>query len=335
MFDALTANALAQIDVVEELIRIHDAVADTREAEQRKGIKLYAVSSCVTRLYAIYEKYVESAMSDFLAAMPELHPYATLAEGLKTEYRIGISQVLSKIDSERYRHLGHERVVRWYHDALTSASSYRFVPEALTRHEQNLRLQTLDTLLSRIQLSEFRGWLAREPGTVALYTEKSAVYEQLDAEVRSFVQLRNEAAHGELQELQGKDNLLRLCMLLRALVVAIASYMRKSLLEERQRAGRVRLIGRVTEVFGKAGAFVARVNAASVVRKGSRLHLLGTNYCHSVDVHTVMVDDVEVEAAVADRDEYEVGIACTTLPREKAEIYVDVAPASPATTGVL
>jgi hypothetical protein len=50
---------------------------------------------------------------------------------MRTEYRVGISHLLNRLDSPRYSHLDHGNLIRWYHEALAAHSPYRFVPEAL------------------------------------------------------------------------------------------------------------------------------------------------------------------------------------------------------------
>lgn len=323
MFDALRANTLEQIGVVEDLIPIHEAVSNGKASDARRRIKLYAVSSCVTRLYAIYENFVETILSDFLDSIPEISSYASLAAELKSDYRLGISHVLSKIDNERYSHLTHESVVLWYHEALTNQPKYRFVTEALIRHEQNLRLNVLETLLGRIQLSGIRSWLANNEAVMALYTESESVFEQLDAELKTFVQIRNDAAHGVLDDLQGKDNLERFCELMRSLVLAISSFLHRSLLLLRVNVGRARKIGEVTEVFRKNGVFVAQIENAVRLHKGIQIHVLGTNYCFLQKIDSIRVNDLDVENVVAAYPAFEVGLKCAINPKRNAVLYVD------------
>ncbi len=323
MFDTLTANTLEQIRVVEELIPVHEAVSNGKASDVRRRIELYAVSSCVTRLYAIYENYVETILADFLDSIPEISPYASLAAELKSDYRLGISHVLSKIDHDRYSHLTHESVVLWYHEALTNQPKYRFVTEALIRHEQNLRLNVLETLLGRIQLSGIRTWLAHNESVTSLYTESESVFEQLDAELRTFVQIRNDAAHGVLDDLQGKDNLERFCELMRSLIAAISSFLHRSLLLLRANAGRARKIGEVTEVFQKNGAFIAQIENAARLQKGMQIHVLGTNYCFLQKIDSIRVNDLDVEDIVAGHAAFEVGLKCAVNPRRNAALYVD------------
>ena len=323
MFDTLTANTLEQIRVVEELIPVHEAVSNGKASDVRQRIKLYAVSSCVTRLYAIYENYVETILSDFLDSIPEISSYASLGIELKSDYRLGISHVLSKIDQERYSHLTHESVVLWYHEALTNQPKYRFVTEALIRHEQNLRLSVLESLLGRIQLPGIRTWLAQNESVTSLYTESESVFEQLDAEMRIFVQIRNDAAHGVLDDLQGKDNLERFCELLRSLIAAISSFLHRSLLLLRAKAGRARKIGEVTEVFQRTGAFIAQIESAARLQKGMQIHVVGANYCFMQKIDSIRINDLDVEDIVAGHAAFEVGLKCAVNPRRNAALYVD------------
>jgi len=323
MFDALTANTLEQIGVVEDLIPIHEAVSNGKASDARRRIKLYAVSSCVTRLYAIYENFVETILSDFLDSIPEISSYASLAAELKSDYRLGISHVLSKIDNERYSHLTHESVVLWYHEALTNQPKYRFVAEALIRHEQNLRLNVLETLLGRIQLSGIRSWLAHNEAVTALYTESESVFEQLDAELKTFVQIRNDAAHGVLDDLQGKDNLERFCELMRSMVIAISSFLHRSLLLLRANAGMARKIGVVTEVLKRSGTFIAQIENDARLQKGMQIHVLGANYCFLQKIDSIHVNDLDVEDIVAAHQAFEVGLKCAINPRRNSVLYVD------------
>src|SRR5687768_11959525 len=105
MFAALLTNALERISVVEALIQAHDDYARSQPQERQALIKHYAVASCVMRLYAVYERSIETLIEDYLDGIPELIPFASLPSGLKNEYRLGISHVLGRLDAERYAHL--------------------------------------------------------------------------------------------------------------------------------------------------------------------------------------------------------------------------------------
>lgn len=152
MFDAIEHKAIEEIEVVSLLIDINNRELKNHEASIRQSIRQYNVSSCVTRLYAIIEKFIETIISDYLDALSELVRFSALPNELKNEYRIGISHILSKIEQGRFIHLNHENVVEWYYNAIKDLEGYRFITDALTRHEQNFRLNIIETAFSKIQL---------------------------------------------------------------------------------------------------------------------------------------------------------------------------------------
>lgn len=324
MFTGLLGNAINQIAVVEAFVEANDVVVKGQASDKQSLFRAYGTSSCVTRLYAIYEHFVESVISDYLDALPELIRYSGLPEGLKKDYRFGISHLLSKIDNERYSHLRHENVVKWYHQALADELQYRFVPEALTRHDQNLRLNIVIDLLSRVGLDGFDSWISRSGEILALYEEHTSVSEQLAAEVKAFVQVRNDAAHGVLEDIAGKDVLIRYCKLVEALLRSITSYVYSRLLLRREGAGRVVRVGVVTEVFERAGAFVAQLQQGRAVLRGAEIHLVSAGHCERLEVQSLQVNGEDFDSVLATQDEFEVGIKCNKIPRKKAKIFLDV-----------
>jgi hypothetical protein len=326
MYSALTKNTLEKIYIIKDFVTIHQSIiAAQQEASKRQRMNIYAVSSCVTHLYAIFENFIETSISDYLDVIPELVSYQELSNELKNDYRIGISHVLSKIDNERYSHLTHENIVKWYHEALINSESYRFVTEALTRHDQNFRLHVIDSLFSRMQMKDLRSWLTHHAEIQSLYTENISIYEQLESELRDFIQLRNDASHGglELDELVGEDNLQRYCHLIEKLVLALSSYLHKCLLLKQYDAGKAKKVGVVSEVFGKNGAFIAQVINETSLSLGSSIHFVGSNYCFSQEILSLRIDDIDVEHLVSERDGHEVGVKCLNQVKKRADIYIN------------
>jgi len=323
MFSALTTNTLEQIFVVEQFIKAHEQIVVQQDASARRRMKIYAVSACVTHLYAIFERFIETSISDYLDSIPELIRYQALTEELKKDYRIGISHILSRIDNERYSHLIHENIVKWYHEAIVNSDSYRFVTEALTRHDQNLRLNTIENLFSRVQMKDLRNWLAHHAEIKGLYSEDASTYEQLEAELRNFIQLRNDASHGAIDDLEGKDNLRRHCLLIKSLVLALSSYLHKSLLLKRYEAGKARKVGVVSESFENSGAFIAQVANEASLFLGCNIHIVGSYYCYSQEILSLRLNDIDVDRVTSERDGCEIGVKCKNQVKKRAEIYID------------
>lgn len=324
MFLALRDNAIAQVDVAANLIDAHEQFASDKPPALEKAIKQYAVAACVMRLYAVYEHFAETLVADYLDALPDLLAFDVQPACLRNEYRIGISQILGKIDSGRYSHLGHEDIIRRYHAAITNESAYRFVTEALTRHEQNLRLPVLETMSKRLDLMDLRIWLSACKEIRELYVEEDAIANQLESELHEFIQIRNDAAHGVMESLEGKTLLERHCQVIRALVIGLSEYFHRHLLERQEAAGKVIRLGIVTEVFMRAGALICLLDAGREVRVGSAVHFMRTGYCRSDKVESIHLNDVPAHSAVAGAAALEVGIRCAALPPAGCKVYAAV-----------
>lgn len=324
MFDALSSNALLQVSVTEAMIEHHESIQSTQLGHQRVATKLYALSSCATRLYAIYENFVETLLCDYLDYISELIAFGDLDSGIKNDYRIGISHILAKLDSHRYRQLKHENIVSWYHGAISNSPNYKFVTEAFTRHESNLRLGVLDNMVKRLGLNDLESWLAANEHTAALYEDASGIVSRLQAELELFIDLRNEAAHGTLGHLEGHNNQLRYCTLCRAIIRSLTDYFSKALLTARVRAGRSKRIGIVTEVFKKPQAFIIRLSPGSKIQLAQPIHFLSPSHYQLECVKTLQSNDVNVSTLVSTAKVAEAGVTCANLPRSRCEVYVDI-----------
>lgn len=324
MFDGLTNNSYADIAVVQTFIDSLDSQANAAPTADQIRLKAYAVSACATRLYAIYERYVESLISDYLDALPELMPFIDLPETVRKEYRIGFSTVLGKLDQRRYRNLNHENMVQWYSQALAGSNPYKIISQALIRHDDNLRLPTIEGMVSRVGLSDLRSWLSSHSAILGLYERADGITDKFEAELKAFVELRNDAAHGTLDDdLVGKEILHRYCEVICALISSLSAFFHKSLIMNRVSAGSALHLGTVTEVFQQAKACIIQLAPRKEISKGTKLHIVGANYCYSDDATSLRIDGVDIDGISAFNKMIEIGYVGKNLPGRNAQIYSD------------
>ena len=321
MFYTLENKCIDEINVVKIMIDNHERLSK-QHAQLTNQIKFFSVSSCVTRLYAIYENFVETAISDYLDTLSECVTFASLSEEFKTEYRLGISIILSKIDQGRYDHLNHENIIKWYYEAISNAATYKFISQALTRHEQNLRLNIVEQLLAKIQVKDLKAWLNNHTLIKELYDDHTALFEQLESEMKNFIQLRNDAAHGTLSSLESKDNLFRLCDLNIAVIKSIGSYFRKFSLSHLTNSGRMNEIGVVSESFGRNGAFVALVKRGTHLKLGREIYFLSNNNCFKQSINSMRINDISVPGITTKINDLEVGIKCANPVKVGTRIFL-------------
>ncbi|PQJ10526.1 hypothetical protein CJD36_011160 [Flavipsychrobacter stenotrophus] len=322
MFSALESRSLNDLAVTNLLLDCHETLLINNE-DDSKRIKIFSVSSCITRAYAIYENFITTAISDYLDTLSECVLFSDLDAAFITEYRLGISNILSRIDQERYGHLTHENIIKWYYEAHTGVHPYKFVTDALTRHEQNFRINVLISGFNRIQLKNLQSWLTNHPEINKLYPEEgNRVFQLLESEVNEFVQLRNDASHGTMDSIIGRDSLNRSCDLIKAIIIAVGSFLTKNKLEHQEKVGKVGCIGFVSESFTRNGAFVAKIKAGTELYLNQELFFLDNKNCFVQTISTLRVNNIDTNPVNANADEFEVGIKCPNLVAINTKLYV-------------
>lgn len=321
MFHILENNSVENINIIKDMIDFHERLSSENEIKSNQ-IKFFSVSSCVTRLYAVYENFVETAISDYLDILSECVEFNTFSDEFKSCYRIGISTILSRIEQDRYKNLRHENIIKWYSDALSNEPDYKIITQALTIHEQNLRLNILEQMLSKIQIKNLHQWLNNYPLIKNLYVDQLRISSQLESELKDFIQIRNDAAHGSLSSLESKENLIRMCDLVIALIQSVASCFRKSALFYLFNSGKAKLIGTVTESFKRHSAFVLNVNSGINIKIGMEIYCITDENCVMQNVESLMINNVKIISITSKVSLISVGIKCNNFIKKGAQIFI-------------
>lgn len=287
-------------------------------------IRQYAYATSVTRLYAIFEHFVEKTLSSYLDYLSENKTYANLSPGLKREYRIGFSHVLSRIDQPRFSSLNHEDLIEKYHRAINEGvSNYQFIAEALIRHDNNLRPNVIFELFSRLGLTGLENWLIMSAKEYGLYDSEERIKEQFESELNNFIEVRNDSSHGVPEQIGSQSILQRHCELIFLLVNSITSFVEKEIFILLQLAGKTFKIGNVTEVFNRAGASVAKVNKESIISLDVDYVFEDSFNFYRQKFIAVKINDDDVGAEFSALDNnVEIGIKCDRLPKRKTNIHI-------------
>ena len=111
--------------------------------------RIYDHCAAVTKLYAIYENFVEDLIRDWLVLLPEICPnYFDLEERIRKTHQTGTGRLLIDLNKKRYEHLLLEDIIKSLYFGVSNQSGYELLPDAFIFHEQNLRRDTLDKLLA-------------------------------------------------------------------------------------------------------------------------------------------------------------------------------------------
>jgi len=104
---------------------------------QQKWLE-YDRCAVVTRLYAVYESFVEKLIADWLETLPEIVPsYADLEERIRNTHREGVGRLLLELKKARFSGLTAQTVVESLFSGIAGESKSNLIPEAFLIHEQN------------------------------------------------------------------------------------------------------------------------------------------------------------------------------------------------------
>ena len=316
MFEKLLNNATVNIATIRALIKRNDKLREITfgrdneivkqlkdsgqfmelfaEVPTRKDWSIYEHCSVVTRLYAIYESFVEDLIKNWLEVLPNLTPrYSDLEKQIRNTHREGVGRLLRELNKKKFKHLSPETVVRGFFDGLTANENYELIPEAFLFHEQNLRINILEKLLADSGISDNSwNWVVRHRDVKKFVEEIIGDRNNAEKELEQLIDYRNEAAHGLLDTFLGTQELLDLTYFIESLCQALAELVTYRIISLQTSAGEAREIGKITEWFKKPRAAVAIINDISL-SVGDSLFLVSeeSSYCRLATIESMEISD--------------------------------------------
>ncbi len=286
--------------------------------------RVYEHCATVTRLYAIYERFVEDLVSDWLGLLPGLFPsYSDLEERIRNTHQIGVGRLLLDLKKNRYKHLSLEEVVRGLFCGVTGEEEYELLSDAFLFHEQNLRRETLEKLLADAGIPNAWAWIDKHRTVKDFVEEVRGNQNTAEGELNELISYRNDAAHGApIDNFLGSTALLELSGFIETLCQALAELVTYQVIERKKSIGQAREIGRITEWFKQPKAGVAKVEETTLSVGGS-LFLVGEAYCQSATIESIQIDRVatkEVQTTAG----MEVGLKFDVDARKELRLYIQL-----------
>lgn len=279
--------------------------------------------AAVTRLYAIYERFVEDLISDWLRFLPEIvSSYSALGEKIQNTHREGVGRLLLDLNKNRFQHLSIDKVVQGLFSGITGAEKYDLLPEAFLLHEQNLRKEVIEKLFADAGIENVWKWVINHREIKYFVEEIRGSQNTAEGELKQLIDYRNEAAHGAVDEILGTQELLDLGNFVEALCKALAELVTYQVISRKTLIRQAKKIGTITELFKKSGAVVAKVRETTL-SVGSSLWLLSesSSYCQLAKIESIHINDISKEQEEI-TSEREVGLKFDTDVRKGWSLYV-------------
>src|SRR5690606_21446033 len=109
----------------------------------------------------------------------------------------------------------------------------------------------LERIFGHCGLSGLRGWIEHHHALRGFFSSAARVSDTPEAELREIVNYRNEAAHGEVDDVLGVALLTEFAEFILNLCIAIAEFIQKDMIIRLTKKSKALEAGIVTETFSK------------------------------------------------------------------------------------
>ncbi len=292
-----------------------------KDVPETRDWRVYDHCSVVTKLYAIYENFVEDLIREWLRILPTLLTYFDLDERLKDTHQTGVGRLLIERKKNRYKYLPIEEIIKSLFTAVNNQQKYELYADAFLFHEQNLRKEILDKLLADVGICNAWNWICNHRSINQFTQEINQT--RVEAELIKLIDYRNEAAHGAIIDtVLSSQELIELCYFMESLCQAILDLFEYKMIECKEKVGQAKKVGKITEWFKNPKAGVAKVETTTL-SVGCSIFLVSESlsYCQPATVESIEIDD-KAETEIQVTTEMEVGLKFDVNARKGLYLYI-------------
>ncbi len=260
---------------------------------------LYDHCAAVTRLYAIFEDFVDSIVKEYLEALPSIFPnYVDLPPSVLNQHRHGVAQILSKLgDKGLYRHLSERDTLVGITDGYLGRG-YSLLADAFLTDTQNYRADQINITFGYLNISDI--WAGVEKHSELLnYMKSRDPNETARTIINKLIQDRNFAAHSVVTDVLSGPELISLAQFLIAIAISLSEIARKSCVTLQCSVGKRLEMFRVLHRFSNKIVGVKFLQGR--VNVGDQLLVLGRDGAYRASVISIRRLDLPLESADAEK----------------------------------
>jgi HEPN superfamily RiboL-PSP-like protein len=311
MFSVLSTRIASEISIVGATVATHDLarkIVTERRAMAAAGSsdapeelvqliehappaiewRVFDHSAAYTRLYVAYERFVFDLIEKWLQLLPELYQrYSELPEVVRTNHRVGVAEILSKLGGDRYANLSEKDVLKGLSDGHWG-NTYTLLPDAFTTDEQNLWRETLQKIFNKCGIENIWSWITSHSDIQRFLADVRGDASTAESELRNFIFARNESAHGVVDDIVSLDEIKKLSRFIVILCNVLAEAVHRQFILRKLELGQAMCMGNIIHQFSNQIIGV-RVESGSL-KTGDELVILQDNSCF-----TTVVESIEIE----------------------------------------
>ncbi len=299
---------------VEEVI---DAIRAT--APSKLSWQIYDHCAAFTRLYAVYEQFVETLASEYLRMLPDLYSrYEDLPPTVTTQHRLGIAQVLLKLGKDGpYKGLEERSIIRDLSHGLLGNPKYTLLRDAFLIDPQNYRAEVVSKLFSYLGFGNSWAWVEKHSLMVAFMLRNRDPNETAKTLLHDFVEYRNEASHTMVGETVATEEIKSIADFVVVLSETLTQLVMKHVVQRKKSLGEVAVIGEVVHKF--SNQIVGAKITAGPLSIGDPLIVVQRQACFKVTVRSIQIRDAPHER-IEFTESQEIGLGLSQSASEGAQL---------------
>lgn len=289
MFDALTTRFAQDLATFKHVLDAHDCARANYEQPpgqpdpwaiirtnnlRRTNWHIYDHCAAFTRLYAIYATFIDDLVDEYLSVLPTLYiTYDLLPESISTQHRIGLATMLGRIGEDgKYQQLSERELITTLNHGVTGGTPYKLVTKAFLAERLNYRLEVIGRILSTLGIDDAAKRISQDPDLKQFLATTKLENTTAGSELEQFIRRRNEAAHSQVSDTVGTDEIKSTADFLAHVGNAIANLLAHAIIARQYAVGQLRTLGTV-EQLAYGGYVVITHLDGCMIRVGDRFAL--------------------------------------------------------------
>jgi len=284
--------------------------------------KAYDHCAVMVQLYASFERFVLNSVNEWIKWCLEFKSELIFNNDPAIDlYESGVAEILRRKKEVRFnnidRNILNKSLSYFYNKPLATKATLDPTPFFAT--QPNLRLEHIRTLFNNVGLGNPEKWIQDSKEIKDMKEEDGY---NIENELKTLVEKRNEAAHGnELpREILGKIELLNKIKIISNLCQAIYSYIVNRIIElEIESSSNKVLIGHASNIWRNSNAFELKTEPNILIHKGMNLAAISSGDIKFFTIKSIQLDGLQTKS-YSSNSQGILGIASEILPSKKSKI---------------
>jgi hypothetical protein len=271
--------------------------------------QVYDHCAALTRIYAVYERFVSDLVAEYVNMLPKLYEkYSELPLAVAKQHRRGIGYILLKLgETGLYKNLEEEVVVAQLAAGLSGVAGYTLLTEAFFIDRQNLRFEALVRLFGSLGFESAGRFIEKHSAISDFISRERLDGGSAEKELQSFIEYRNEAAHKKVENLLSRDETGVVGRFICALGYALADMVKNEIYRRHIDLNHYSVLLKIAETHYGGKVVVGIPDNGVGLKVGDEIIIFGKDFWRLATLESIQLDGTNVGEANGDGTR-EVGI---------------------------